>query len=130
MTRFNPARDVRRLVRLSGVHRSARRDARSARWRRGARPRSPGDEFDLPAVPEDQRRDITMAISKHTKTPPTPKAGSSNPGAVTPAAGPSDETIAIRAYEIWRESGCAHGDDQAHWFRAQQELRTRAARGR
>lgn len=72
-----------------------------------------------------------MAISKRSKAPAAPKADSSNKTAASPAvAAPSAETIAVRAYQLWRESGCAHGDDQAHWFRAEQELRAPAARAR
>lgn len=72
-----------------------------------------------------------MAISKRTKASPNPKAESSNKTAAAPAAVPPPfETISMRAYQLWRESGCAHGNDQAHWFRAERELRAGPARGR
>ena len=45
--------------------------------------------------------------------------------AASAAIAPSTDTVAMRAYQLWRDSGCAHGNDQAHWFRAEQELRAR-----
>ncbi len=70
-----------------------------------------------------------MAISKHTKAP-TKADVSSRTAATPPSAGgaQSPEAVAMRAYEIWRESGCVDGNDQAHWFRAEQELRARTTR--
>ena len=56
----------------------------------------------------------------NTKTEPA-KAPASAPS----ARPPSRDTIASRAYEIWRQSGGAHGHDQADWFQAERELRTR-----
>lgn len=35
--------------------------------------------------------------------------------------------ISARAYELWRERGCPSGSDQEDWFRAEQELKGRAA---
>jgi hypothetical protein len=72
-----------------------------------------------------------MAITKRSKAPANSNVGSSkNPAVLPPVAAPSVETIAIRAYQIWRENGCAHGDDQANWFRAEQELRAGTTRAR
>ncbi|HWD20761.1 MAG TPA: DUF2934 domain-containing protein [Verrucomicrobiae bacterium] len=34
--------------------------------------------------------------------------------------------IARRAYEIWEQSGRAHGRDVEHWLRAEAEIRGRA----
>jgi hypothetical protein len=71
--------------------------------------------------------------TKRTTTPKT-KANGTTAGAATvpaPVAAarpPSSDAIATRAYELWRASGCAHGQDQAHWFQAERELRTRASR--
>jgi hypothetical protein len=70
-----------------------------------------------------------MATPKRTQGPANPKMAPTNKTAPA-AVAPSVEAVAIRAYQIWTESGCAHGDDQAHWFRAELELRTGAARGR
>ncbi len=71
-----------------------------------------------------------MAIAKRTKAPVvSAKPDSSSKTVTAPAAiAPSAESVAVRAYEIWRESGSAHGNDQAHWFQAERELRTRALR--
>ncbi len=67
-----------------------------------------------------------MAFTQRTKAPAKSKADNSKTTAAASAAGalPFD-SVAMRAYQIWRESGCAHGNDQAHWFRAEQELRAR-----
>ncbi len=68
-----------------------------------------------------------MAFSKRTKAPSPVRPERARP--VEPsAAEPSLDSIALRAYEIWRETGSAHGDDQAHWFQAERELRARTAR--
>ncbi|HEX9052443.1 MAG TPA: DUF2934 domain-containing protein [Anaeromyxobacter sp.] len=66
-----------------------------------------------------------MAIRQRTKasaktSPDTSKA----PVASAPRPPPAD-AVASRAYELWRQSGCTHGNDQAHWFQAEQELRAR-----
>jgi hypothetical protein len=75
--------------------------------------------------------ETSMANAKRIKTPSAAKTvGSTNVTAAPAAVAPTAEKIAVRAYQIWRESGCAHGNDQAHWFRAEQELRASAARGR
>ncbi len=66
-----------------------------------------------------------MATTKRTKAPANPKADGAKTTAGPTAIVPSVESIATRAYQIWRESGGAHGNDQAHWFRAEQELRAR-----
>ena len=39
----------------------------------------------------------------------------------TPA--PPFEKIALRAYQLWQESGCPEGKHDEHWFRAERELR-------
>ncbi len=35
---------------------------------------------------------------------------------------PPPEKIALRAYEMWQESGCPYGRDVEHWLRAEREL--------
>ncbi len=32
------------------------------------------------------------------------------------------ELIQHRAYVIWQEEGCPHGQDQRHWLQAEQEI--------
>jgi hypothetical protein len=32
------------------------------------------------------------------------------------------QKIAERAYHIWLESGCGHGDHERHWLQAESEL--------
>jgi len=38
-------------------------------------------------------------------------------------AAPPPDAIALRAYEIWRESGCPDGKHDEHWLQAERELR-------
>jgi hypothetical protein len=38
------------------------------------------------------------------------------------------EEIAKRAYELFLEDGCVHGRHEEHWFRAEQEVMTPAAK--
>jgi len=40
-----------------------------------------------------------------------------------PDLGPTNEEIAARAYQCWRERGCPHGTPEEDWHRAEQELR-------
>ncbi len=69
-----------------------------------------------------------MAFAKRTKAPVSAKTVRSSTIETAPApVAPSFESIARRAYELWREAGGAHGDDQAHWFQAERELRARTA---
>jgi hypothetical protein len=39
----------------------------------------------------------------------------------------STEQIAILAHHYWLERGCQHGHDAEDWFRAEQELRSKAS---
>jgi hypothetical protein len=45
-----------------------------------------------------------------------------NPSKQTKAA-PSQAEIRMRAYEIWLSQGQEQGQDQKHWFQAEQQLR-------
>ena len=44
------------------------------------------------------------------------------PEIAKPAA---EQSIAVRAYELWHERGCPIGSPEADWFRAEEELRNR-----
>ena len=33
-----------------------------------------------------------------------------------------EQSIRERAYQLWMESGCIDGNDQAHWLAAQREI--------
>jgi len=68
-----------------------------------------------------------MAKIESTKAPAKSKAAAPKATAAAREIGtPSRDAVAVRAYELWRASGGAHGNDQAHWFRAEQELRAPA----
>jgi len=32
------------------------------------------------------------------------------------------EQITNRAYELWQQAGCEHGNDKAHWLQAEREI--------
>ena len=32
------------------------------------------------------------------------------------------EQITIRAYELWQQAGCVHGNDKMHWLQAECEI--------
>ena len=64
-----------------------------------------------------------MNTMKRGRTAAKKSTNAMQPGVAAPA---QLDSIAVRAYELWRESGCAHGNDKAHWFQAEQELRARA----
>ncbi len=51
---------------------------------------------------------------------------SAKPPAPATQSGPAHEKIAIRAYEIWQESGRPNGKHEEHWYRAERELRARS----
>ena len=58
----------------------------------------------------------------------TPQRARENPSdrdAKAPKGGPAQERIAVRAYQIWLEAGCPHGEDREHWYRAERELHAR-----
>jgi hypothetical protein len=43
-------------------------------------------------------------------------------------ATPDQETIAVRAYQLWLDGGCPHGRDKEDWYRAEVELKSEAGR--
>jgi hypothetical protein len=54
-------------------------------------------------------------------------AAVANPATLNPLktekAGPSQEAIGTRAYEIWMSRGQEQGQGHAHWFEAERQLR-------
>ncbi|MFO1452544.1 MAG: DUF2934 domain-containing protein [Opitutaceae bacterium] len=34
------------------------------------------------------------------------------------------DLVARRAYELWEQEGCTHGNDLRHWFEAERQLRS------
>ncbi len=63
--------------------------------------------------------------TKRTKAPANANAQVANTPAAPASRAPSSDAVAARAYEIWRQSGGAHGHDQADWVQAERELRGR-----
>ena len=57
------------------------------------------------------------ATAAATRASSAPRA--SNAPALT------SDRVALRAYEIWLESGCPNGQHEEHWYRAERELRSR-----
>ena len=37
----------------------------------------------------------------------------------------TQESIAVRAYELWQERGCPEGQSEIDWFQAEEELLNR-----
>jgi hypothetical protein len=62
------------------------------------------------------------------RTQAKPKTTGANTAPPVVAAKPAASAIAQLAYELWQQNGCPHGRDQEHWFQAERELRSRAAR--
>jgi hypothetical protein len=40
---------------------------------------------------------------------------------------PTHEEISLRAYQLWKERGAEHGNDQELWFEAERQLQAAAA---
>jgi hypothetical protein len=34
-----------------------------------------------------------------------------------------EQAVSQRAYQIWEDCGCPHGDDTAHWLQAERDVR-------
>jgi hypothetical protein len=66
-----------------------------------------------------------MATVQRAKGPATTMSRTNSATAPTQGTTLSSGAIALRAYEIWKESGCPNGRDQEHWFRAERELRAK-----
>ena len=43
--------------------------------------------------------------------------------ATAPAAGPTSEQIAQRAWSLWVKGGCMKGQDDKNWYEAEQQLK-------
>jgi len=63
------------------------------------------------------------APAKTAKTVAKPAAKPSN----LTVMGPSKEQIAALAHKYWADRGFKHGQDADDWFRAEQELRSKAS---
>ena len=65
----------------------------------------------------------TSSAPKRIVRPKTSKNASASPaaGAVS-AQALSDDTVAMRAYQLWLAEGCPDGRALAHWVQAQHEL--------
>ena len=61
---------------------------------------------------------------------PRPQAERFTASASTTGDTPPEAKIAVRAYEIWQESGCPEGKHEEHWYRAERELRARSTPNR
>jgi Protein of unknown function (DUF2934) len=73
---------------------------------------------DHPTGHEDSRRALEHSEDAHQHT----QAATSGHG--IPTFGHDD--IAALAYELWQARGCPHGSAEEDWFRAAEELRSRA----
>ena len=69
------------------------------------------------------RKPKTETAAKPSKAPAKPKAKANNLTVMQP----SKEQIAALAHRYWAERGYQHGQDADDWFRAEQELRSKAS---
>lgn len=58
-------------------------------------------------------------MSKNKKKPSAPAPSSAEDHARI------QEQINNRAYELWQQADCVHGNDQAHWLQAEREISER-----
>jgi hypothetical protein len=75
----------------------------------------------------DPNQEFVMAKPQKKKSS-APVAAPAAPATAPVAQALSSDRVAMRAYEIWQQSGCRHGQHEEHWFRAERELRTGASR--
>ena len=72
----------------------------------------------------------TAAKPKSVKAPAKTVQAAAKPAAKPSnltVMGPSKEQIAALAHKYWAERGFKHGQDANDWFRAEQELRSKAS---
>jgi hypothetical protein len=62
-------------------------------------------------------------VSREDPAPAPPPGASAAPA--PPAAAPADESIKVRAYQLWEMAGCPEGRDQEFYFQAEREQRDR-----
>jgi hypothetical protein len=65
----------------------------------------------------------STARSTTPRKPSVAKSGSTP--RLVPRSTPDTAAIAVRAYELFLESGAVHGYDREHWLQAEQELKAR-----
>ena len=63
---------------------------------------------------------MSTKTSVMTVMPPAP----ARTAAVAKRA-PTEDEIAVRAYELFLQEGAANGRDMEHWLRAEEELKSR-----
>ncbi|MGP8254030.1 MAG: DUF2934 domain-containing protein [Terracidiphilus sp.] len=74
-------------------------------------------------VKKTTRKPKAESASKPRKAPAKSKARTNNVTVMPP----SQEQIAALAHRYWAERGYQHGQDADDWFRAEQELRSKAS---
>ena len=68
-------------------------------------------------TPRSTARSTTPRKPSVAKSAATPR--------LVPRSTPDTAAIAVRAYEIFLESGALHGYDVEHWLQAERELKAR-----
>jgi len=43
-------------------------------------------------------------------------------GTISSSPNDPQDKIALRAYQLYEEGGCAHGNDKDHWLQAEREI--------
>ena len=76
------------------------------------------------------RKPKTESVAKPAKAPAKIAKVAAKPAAKPSnltVMGPSKEQIAALAHKYWADRGFKHGQDADDWFRAEQELRSKAS---
>jgi hypothetical protein len=76
----------------------------------------------------DQGRSRTKGPSTKEWAEATSKSPDDFEAQAAPRAG-EDDRVRKRAYELWEKEGQPHGKDQAHWYKAEQEIKGGHGRG-
>ena len=73
------------------------------------------------------RKPKAATAAKSAKAPAKTTAKTAAKPSNLTVMGPSKEQIAALAHKYWAERGFQHGKDADDWFRAEQELRSKAS---
>jgi hypothetical protein len=70
-------------------------------------------------IPEDPSADVGASETSLVQEP----AASNGHGGIEDESASMHRRIAERAFLLFQESGCEHGNDWAHWFEAEREIK-------
>lgn len=114
-TRYNDGSHYENHQRAAELHDAAAHAHRAAEEHRGKQDHLTGQE--------QSRNALEHSEEAHERTSELHPVPANEHGVATFG----HREIAARAHEIWQAGGCREGNSQADWFRAAQELRSRAS---